>query len=246
MKKESDIHIGTSGWVYKHWKEIFYPQKLSEKEYLKYYSQHFLTTEVNNSFYHLLREEIVKNWVQSVPENFIFTVKASRFITHMKKLLNPSRTTINFFDSIKPFENKMGPILFQLPPKFSFNFDRLKSFVNVLPQNHRYAFEFRDASWFNNETYNLFSENNIAFCIYNLGGFQSPKEVTSDFIYIRLHGNYGLGSGKYNENQIKNIANDIKTFSKQGLDIYCYFNNDEAGYAIENARMLKQQLNLYP
>lgn len=241
MNKKSLINIGTSGWVYKHWRGRFYPDNLAEKDYLKYYSQHFSTVEVNNSFYHLLSEKAVKSWVQSVPEDFVFVVKASRYITHMKRLKDPESSTLKFFESIKPFENKLGPILFQLPPKFAFNKERFETFFQSLPQNCRYAFEFRDKSWFNDETYDILRKNNAALCIYNLGLFQSPKEVTADFAYLRLHGNYGLGSGKYTDDEIKGIANDIDNFKSKCEEVFCYFNNDEAGFAIENALALKQK-----
>lgn len=248
MNEANSIHIGTSGWVYKHWKGNFYPDSLSEKEYLKYYCQYFSTVEVNSSFYHLLSKESVKNWEESVPEKFLFAVKTSRYITHMKKLTDPEKTTLNFFESIKPLQDKLGPILFQLPPKFSFNAQRLKSFLETLtknyPQEYKYVFEFRDISWFKQETYDILKENNAAFCIYNLGEFYSPKEITADFAYIRLHGNYGLGSGKYAPQELTAVSEDIKFFCSQVKDVFCYFNNDEAGYAVDNAIELKRKLNL--
>lgn len=238
MSKEFSFNIGTSGWVYKHWREKFYPDSLSEKDYLKYYSQNFSTVEVNNSFYHLLSEKAVKNWVESTPKNFIFAVKASRYITHMKKLKDPEISTCKFFESIKPFDTKIGPILFQLPPKFAYNGERLETFLKSLDTKYRYAFEFRDKSWFTSETYDILRNYNAAFCIYNLGPNQTPKEVTADFVYIRLHGNYGLGSGKYTGEQLEEFARAIEGFKSRGKDVFCYFNNDEAGYAIENAREL--------
>lgn len=241
MDKKSLINIGTSGWVYKHWRGRFYPDNLAEKDYLNYYSKRFSTVEVNNSFYHLLSEKAVKNWVKSVPEDFVFVVKASRYITHMKRLKDPESSTLKFFESIKPFENKLGPILFQLPPKFAFNKERFEAFIQSLPKNYRYAFEFRDKSWFNDETYDVLRKNNAALCIYNLGLFQSPKEITADFVYLRLHGNYGPGSGKYTEGEIKGIANDVGNFKSKCEEVFCYFNNDEAGFAIENALALKQK-----
>lgn len=244
MNKETSIHIGTSGWLYKHWKGRFYPDNLAEKKYLKYYSEHFLTVEVNSSFYHLLKNESTLNWVKSVPKNFVFAIKASRYITHMKKLKEPEKTTINFFECVKPFGGKIGPILFQLPPNFGYNAERFKSFCEILPKCYKYAFEFRNPSWFNNETYNILRQNNAAFCIYNLGHLQTSKEVTADFAYIRLHGNYGLGSGKYTGEQLEEFARDIRNFREQVKDVFCYFNNDEAGYAIENAAELGQKLEL--
>lgn len=252
MNETNSIHIGTSGWVYKHWQNIFYPDSLDEKERLKYYSQYFSTVEVNSSFYHLLKEDSINNWLNSTPKDFVFAIKASRYITHMKRLKDPEKTTVNFFKSIEPFQDKteslpksrLGPILFQLPPNFSFNPQRLKSFLTAIPKDYRYVFEFRDPSWFNPETYDILKEHNTAFCIYYLGEFYSPKEITADFVYIRLHGNYGLGSGKYKDEELKKIAQDIEFFKGQNKDVFCYFNNDEAGYAVQNASELKQQLNL--
>lgn len=242
MNRETSINIGTSGWVYKHWQGVFYPDNLVGKDYLKYYSQYFSTVEVNNTFYHLISIDAVKNWVKSVPKDFIFSVKASRYITHMKKLKEPEKTTLNFFESIKPFEDKIGPILFQLPPKFAYNKERFEDFFKALPKDYKYAFEFRDKSWFNEETYEILRKNNSAFCIYNLGSFQTPKEVTADFVYIRLHGNYGLGSGKYTDEQLEEFSRDISHFKSQGKDVFVYFNNDEAGFAIQNALLLKSKL----
>lgn len=241
MKKEVSIHIGTSGWVYKHWKGRFYPDNLAEKNYLKYYSQHFSTVEVNNTFYHLISANAVKNWVKSVPKDFVFSVKASRYITHMKRLTDPENTKVKFFESIRPFKDKLGPILFQLPPKFAYNKERLESFFKALPEGYKYAFEFRDKNWLNEEVYEILKKNNSAFCIYNLGTFQSTKEITADFVYIRLHGNYGLGSGKYTDEQLEEFAQDIKRFKSQGKDVFCYFNNDEAGFAIQNAFELRDK-----
>lgn len=245
MNETNSIHIGTSGWSYKHWREIFYPHNLNAKNYLQYYCEHFKTVEINNSFYHLLKEEIVQNWVKTVPSNFIFAVKANRYITHVKRLKEPEKRITNFIESIKSFEEKLGPILFQLPPKFGFNSERLESFIKILPQNYKYVFEFRDKSWFNPKTYDILRKNNIAFCIYSLGDYQSPKEITSDFAYIRFHGPGGLGSNKYNDEKLNEFCDEIMNFKRQGKDVFCYFNNDEAGYAVENAFELKEKLNFY-
>lgn len=244
-KLKNKIYISTSGWVYKHWKNTFYPPNLSEKEYLKYYSQHFSTVEVNNSFYHLLNEASVQNWIKSVPKDFVFSIKASRYITHMKKLIDPEKTTKNFFESIKPFKNKIGAILFQLPPKFDFNPERLENLFKTIPDNYKYAFEFRDKRWFNNETYDILRKNNAALCIYNLGEFQTPKEITTDFTYIRFHGPGIPYANKYSEEQLNDFSNDIINYNKKAKTVFGYFNNDEAGYAIENANELKQKLGLF-
>lgn len=240
MNNSTSIHIGTSGWSYKHWRDKFYPPNLSAKEYLKYYAECFGTVEVNNSFYHILKEETVKNWAKTVPEKFIFAVKANRYITHMKKLKEPETRVANFIESIKFFDEKLGPILFQLPPNFEFNPKRLESFILSIPKKYKCVFEFRDKSWFNPQTYDILQKNNITFCIYSFENYQSPKEITADFVYIRLH-----GANKYSSEKLDELCNDITNYKEQGKDIFCYFNNDAAGYAVENAIELKRKLNLF-
>lgn len=240
--RNGSVFIGTSGWHYKHWRGIFYPENFKEKDYLKFYCEHFNTVEVNNSFYHLLSQEAVENWAQTVPDNFVFAIKTNRYITHIKRLKEPEQAIDNFIESIKLLDEKTGPILVQLPPRFGFNPQRLKDFVAAIPKDYRYAIEFRDKSWFNSECYEILRKNNIALCIYNLGDYQSPKEITADFIYMRFHGNYGIGSGKYSDRELNGFLKDIESFKKQGLDVFCYFNNDEAGYAIQNAFELIEKL----
>jgi len=242
MRKTKFIHIGTSGWDYQHWLGPFYPDNYTEKEFLKHYARHFSTVEVNNTFYHLPKDSTIVAWTEAVPENFIFAVKASRYITHMKKLIDPEQSTTLFFERIQRFKNKLGPILFQLPPRFAFNPDRLEAFLKVLPVDYKYTFEFRDPSWFNSVTYNLLSKHNAAFCIYYLGNYHSPKETTADFVYIRYHGPIKLGSGLYNYENLIEFSDEIKSFFSQGKEIFCYFNNDEAGYAVRNAVELQQML----
>lgn len=238
------VHIGTSGWYYKHWRGNFYPKGCEEKDYLEYYCKHFSTVEVNSSFYHLLKNENTKSWKKTVPGNFIFAVKANRYITHIKRLKEPEKTLVNFMESIKPFSEKLGPILFQLPPSFPFNIERLEHFLEFLPKGYKYVFEFRDQSWFNTETYDILEKNKIAFCIYNLGDYQSPKEVTADFAYMRLHGAGGAGSSRYCDERLNEFYSDILSFIEQGKDAFCYFNNDEAGYAVQNALELKEKFNI--
>jgi len=242
MSKNS-INIGTSGWNYKHWVGNFYPPGLKEKEFLKFYSESFKTVEINNTFYQLPAEKSIKNWLDTVPDNFTFAVKASRYITHMKRLLDPETSIVNFFDRMQFFTEKLGPLLFQFPPSFNFNPERLENFINVLPENYRYTFEFRNLSWFNEQTYKLLKDNNIAFCMYYMGNFESPEQITSDFVYIRFHGSYTLGSGAYSEEKLQEFSGKIKNYQEQEKEVFCYFNNDEAGYAVKNAMKLKELTN---
>lgn len=239
MCKDKFFHIGTSGWHYLHWWGKFYPENYSEKELLKYYSQFYCTVEINNTFYHLPSAKIVKQWLDSVPDNFIFSVKASRYITHMKKLKDPEISTEAYFNTIRNFKDRIGVILFQLPPNFKVNTERFEKFIKKLPVDYRYTFEFRDKSWFIPDIYEIMKHHNLSLCFYSMGKYNSPKELLSDFVYLRLHGSNTLGSGLYDISTIERIAEEIKIYLKEGKEVFCYFNNDESGYAIKNALQLQ-------
>ena len=184
-------YIGTSGWHYDHWKGPFYPKDLSATGFLEHYAGLFPTAEINNSFYRLPEEKTLAGWRETTPKGFVFSVKASRYLTHMKKLKDPDEPLERLLDRVSALGDKLGSILFQLPPRWKINSERLESFLDVLPENHRYAFEFRDASWFDDEVYGLLTEYGASFCVYDLDGQTSPKEVTADFVYVRLHGPEG-------------------------------------------------------
>lgn len=239
----SKILIGTSGWSYDHWRGNFYPEELPHEQWLKYYAKHFLSVEINSSFYHLPEKKTLQHWQQTVPDDFIFCVKASRYITHMKKLNDPQQSLATFFEHISLLGEKLGPILFQLPPHWNFNAERLNGFLHMLSADYCYAFEFRDQSWHNAEAYDLLSKHNAAFCIYELDGFLSPKKITADFVYVRLHGPNGAYQGSYGAPTLSGWAGAFSTWSSQGREIYCYFDNDEAGYAAQNALQLNEMLH---
>lgn len=236
------IHIGTSGWSYSDWVGKFYPQHMKSADFIKYYSENFDTVEVNSSFYHTLKNKTVLHWKEEVPERFIFALKADRYITHIKKLEEPEKTLPGFLESASLLQKKLGPILFQLSPSFGFNAERLKNFVNTLTKDFTYVFEFRNKTWFNDETYEILKKKNIALCIYNLNGYQSPLEVCANFIYIRFHGTKGIGVGKYSKQDIETLSEYIKTIVSQNKNVYCYFNNNTDAAAIVNARELKASL----
>jgi uncharacterized protein YecE (DUF72 family) len=238
------IHIGTSGWHYDHWRGPFYPKNLASAELLKFYQQKFHTVEINNSFYRLPSEKALIEWREAVPAGFIFAVKGSRFITHMKKLQDPEKSIAPFIARVPLLEDRLGPILFQLPPRWHFNGERLRRFLEALPRDHRYALELRDPSWLNQEACHLLREHGAAFCIYELAGRVSPREVTADFVYIRLHGPGGAYQGRYDQETLAGWAEDISTWAAQGKAVYCYFDNDEAGYAAHNALELQEILGV--
>lgn len=237
------IHIGTSGWHYKHWRDSFYPGKLKVEHMLSYYIDHLDTVEINNSFYRLPTEDAVRSWVQQTPEHFLFALKASRYITHNRKLNEPEETIAKFMDMAEGFGNKLGPILFQFPPKWGVNTERLRDFVAVLPKQHQYAFEFRHPSWLTPPVYEILRRFNAALCIYQIAGFHSPIELTADFTYVRLHGpGERAYQGKYSETELQVWAERIESWAAANCGVYFYFDNDQAGYAVHNAVELSRMI----
>ncbi|MBV8817967.1 MAG: DUF72 domain-containing protein, partial [Acidobacteriaceae bacterium] len=178
------IHVGTSGWVYPHWKGRFYPDDLRARDWLAYYAARFDIVELNNTFYRLPTEAAVASWRESSPPQFRFAVKGSRFLTHMKKLKDPAQGLERFFSRADLLGRKMGPVLFQLPPHWEVNADRLQEFLEALPAGHRYAFEFRNPTWDSAPIAELLKRFHAAYCIFDLAGFQSPLTVTTDFTYV--------------------------------------------------------------
>ncbi|HEY4650776.1 MAG TPA: DUF72 domain-containing protein, partial [Pontibacter sp.] len=195
--------------------------------------------EINNSFYKLPTPDTFANWRNAVPNDFIFSVKASRYLTHMKKLLNPQEPLSRFFHSANALEHKLGPVLFQLPPGWKVNASRLRDFLAQLPPYYRYTFEFRHPSWYTPQVYELLQHYNAAFCIYELEYHMSPLEVTADFVYVRLHGPETRYAGSYSESALQWWASKCLAWQQQGLDVYVYFDNDQLGYAAFNAQRLQ-------
>jgi uncharacterized protein YecE (DUF72 family) len=238
----SAIHIGTSGWHYKHWVGTFYPPRTPASKMFAFYCARFDTVELNNTFYSLPKPAGLENWRESSPENFCFAAKGSRFITHMKKLKDPEMALAKYFDAIERLHEKLGPILFQLPPGWNFDADRLAIFLNALPRHHRYAFEFRNQTWDNPQAYEMLARHNAAYCIFDLAGYQSPMQVTSDITYVRLHGPGGKYQGSYSDEALTRWAKHIQTWSRTLKAIYVYFDNDDSGFAAHNALRLKELL----
>ncbi len=234
------IHIGTSGWHYKNWMGSFYPDGIKSPAFLDYYVKFFRTVEINNSFYRLPSRGTFALWKRTVPHDFVYAVKANQFITHMKQLREPKQHFNNFIGHADALEEKLGPILFQLPPDWNFNYERLVNFVNILPSSFRYAIEFRNYSWYNQQVYDLLHQKNIAFCIYEIDDHMSPMPVTAEYLYVRLHGPAGECAGSYNESALARWVSQCKTWTAEGRDVYFFFDNNQQGYAACNAqRMLE-------
>ena len=240
---EARIFIGTSGWHYKHWRELFYPKELPTSAWLSFYARLFNTVELNNSFYHLPLATAFDSWRDTTPARFLFAVKGSRFITHMKKLKDPDSSTPKFFAGANRLEKKLGPVLFQLPPRWKVDPDRLEGFLTAIERGHQYAFEFRDESWYTRDVYEVLKLHNAALCIHDLGGNQSPMEITAPFTYIRFHGpTEAKYSGSYSDAQLRAWAKQFNNWRTQLKGIYAYFNNDVGGWAPKNAMKLKSLL----
>ena len=242
MTRQAALHIGTSGWHYTHWRGVFYPEKLPASRWLDYYAQHFDTVELNSTFYRLPPENGVDTWRESSPRGFCFAAKGSRFLTHMKKLKDPVPGIARFFERVDRLERKLGPVVFQLPPWWGVNLERLEGFLEALPPRHKYAFELRNPTWHTDAVYRILRRHHAAFCIFEIAGFQSGFELTANWTYIRLHGPGGAYEGSYPEETLRTWAGRIRRWQPDLRAVYVYFDNDEAGYAVENALRLKELL----
>lgn len=232
------IHIGTSGWHYKHWKGAFYPQDLKDADQLGFYTQQFNTVEINNSYYRVPSEATFQKWQATVPDNFLFAVKANRYLTHLKKLQDVRQTAADFIQRASRLGKKLGPVLFQLPPNWNINTETLANFMDALPAGHRYAFEFRNASWYDDHVYQILHDHNCAFCIYQLAGHLSPLQLTADFVYVRLHGPGGKYQGSYTEAALAEWAEHAQSWQQSGKTVFFYFDNDQQAHAVANAKTL--------
>jgi uncharacterized protein YecE (DUF72 family) len=241
-KAKCDIRIGTSGWYYNHWTELFYPAELPKSKWFEYYAGHFDTVEINNTFYHQPKQESIKRWQRLAPEHFIYSVKANRYITHIKRLKDAAEPLERFFEGVCLLKRKLGPILYQLPPSMRKDLDVLETFIKLLPKKRVAVFEFRHKSWFSEDTYKLLSEFNAGFCIHDMPGVPTPRVVTADIIYIRFHGPTGKYQGNYSKSALQSWAKWLKDRTKEVRSIYAYFNNDINANAIRNAKTLKELL----
>ena len=233
------VHIGTSGWHYKHWLGDLYPSRFAPAKMLAWYAREFHTVEINNSFYRLPEGKTFKDWATTVPPGFLFAVKASRFLTHMKRLKDAEDPVNLFFSRAKHLGPHLGPVLFQLPPNWKSDTGRLRDFLEVLPKGYSYAVEFRDDTWYTQEIHRLLRQHNIALCIHDWHSAPWQQEITADFSYIRFHGTGGRYEGNYTDHMLKGWASKIQNWAARLNHIYVYFNNDVGGHAIRNARSLR-------
>lgn len=243
-KANCDIRIGTSGWHYNHWTGLFYPAELPKSKWFEYYAKDFDTVEINNTFYQQPKQSSLERWYKQAPKHFIYSVKANRYITHIKRLKDTSEALERFFEGVGILKEKLGPVLYQLPPSLHKDIDLLRSFIRLLPEKLPAVFEFRHKSWFSEDTYELLNQFGLSFCVHDMPGIVSPRTITADIIYVRFHGPTGKYAGSYSKSALKNWAQWIKEHTKDICSIYVYFNNDIHANAIDNARQLKEQLGV--
>ena len=235
-------YVGCSGWHYEHWRGLYYPQALPKSKWLSFYARQFTTVELNNTFYRLPSDKAFTTWRESTPENFIFAVKVSRFITHIKRLRNLGATVENFLSRAAFLKEKLGPLLYQLPPSMKRNDELLQNFLSTLPSKYQHVIEFRHESWIDEAVFDILRRHNVGLCVFDMPGFSCPLVATSDFAYIRFHGSEGPYSSSYSDEELTQWAQRIACLDQNVKASYSYFNNDADAFAIENAIALRNLL----
>jgi uncharacterized protein YecE (DUF72 family) len=232
----ADLRIGCSGFLYDHWRKNFYPEDLSKNYWLEYYSKYFSTVELNVTFYKLPERETFSKWYASTPEGFVFSLKGSKFITHVKKIKDCAEPIDVFFSRASLLKEKLGIILWQFPPTFSLDIERLEEFLELLePYDMRNTFEFRNKTWIRKGVVDLLKKKNVAFCMADWPDFLDKLPLTADFVYMRRHGEEGNYATSYSKEFLKRDSKRIKAYLRQKKDVFMYFNNDAFGYAPKNA-----------
>jgi uncharacterized protein YecE (DUF72 family) len=239
------VWIGTSGWVYKQWAGNFYPKGWPKKDEFSYYVRHFPTVEINATFYRLPSLKMVRGWHDRAPEGFLFAVKGSRFLTHIKRLKETGPGLRKYFSRLVPLADRTGPILWQLPPnlqKTDENVIRLTRFLKKLPARYQHAIEFRHPSWMDESTFSLLRERKAANVWISSLRMPQDYTVTADFVYLRFH---GLKDGAYHDytpDELEPWAKQLRLAAKRGLPCYVYFNNDLNTRAPLNAEALMEMV----
>lgn len=236
------VHIGTSGWSYDHWVGVLYPRGATSLERLDAYAREFRTVEVNNTFYRWPKDEVFATWRARSPEGFLFSIKASRGLTQFRKLNDPGPWLERMESGLTRLGEKRGVLLFQLPPHFPRDLDRLDHFLGVVPPGHRISVEFRHPSWEAEETFSVLARHGAAYCVTSGANLPCTLRATADFVYVRLHGPdpQHLYAGSYSEADLRWWADRIGEWRSQGRDVFAYFNNDGQGHAVRNARRLRE------
>jgi uncharacterized protein YecE (DUF72 family) len=239
----TNFRVGTSGWSYSHWKNVFYPPTLPASRWFEHYATHFDTVEINATFYRMMPDKTFEGWRDKAPAGFLYAVKMWRQITHRRKLGDAHREVSDFLKRAAFLGDRLGPILIQLPPNLGVDVERLARFLPLLSADFEYAVEFRHPSWFSEPVYDLLRERRIAFCVFHHVEIECPQEVTAPLVYLRFHGESGIYSGKYTAQRLARWARFADGCLSEGHHVAAYFNNDYRGYAVENAREFRDLLH---
>lgn len=239
MTRPARVRIGCSGWIYRHWRGRFYPETLPQKRWFAHYAESFDTVEINNSFYRLPRAETFDAWREQAPPGFCYAVKANRFLTQAKKLKDCAEPLQRMMIPLRHLGESLGPVLFQLPPRFRVNLERLDSFLHELPGDVTSVFEFRDASWYCDAVFELLDRCGAGFCAHDMPGLESPRAATGRVAYLRFHGGAGKYFGRYPDERLLDWADWIADQARSGRLVWAFFNNDTEGAAIDDALTLK-------
>jgi len=244
MEREtvSKIRVGCSGWVYKHWRGIFYPEGLPQNRWFEFYASEFDTVEINNSFYHLPKPATFEKWRKKAPTGFCYSIKANSYLTQAKKLKDCKEPLDRMMAAVRHVGKRLGPILYQLPPNMKINLERLESFLRILPAQVASVFEFRNHDWYMPETYQLLDRYHASFCVHDMAGSKTERIAVGPIAYLRFHGTKGKYRGRYSDEELVSWTDWIVEQANLGRPVWCYFNNDTHGDAIEDARTLKSMV----
>ena len=233
------IRIGCSGWNYRHWRGPFYPEDLPVKRWFAFYAERFDTVEVNASFYRRPTADTFVQWRDQAPPGFCYAIKVPRFITHMRKLRDCDESIAEFLHRARHLGPALGPILYQLPPRWSFDRERLETFLALLPRDLTHVFEFREPSWMADEVLALLDAHGAGFCVHDMPGSASPRAATGNTAYVRFHGAGGKYHGRYSNDALKAWAEWMRQQENMGRAVWAFFNNDIQADAIADAEALK-------
>jgi uncharacterized protein YecE (DUF72 family) len=236
------IRVGCSGWQYRHWRGDFYPADLPQTRWFEHYARTFDTVEINNSFYRLPERATFASWARRAPLRFEFAVKASRFLTHMKKLKDPEEPIDRLFTRMRALGTHLGPVLYQLPPGWGADAGRLGHFLDALPRDARHVMEFRDPSWYAPAILDLLARRRVALCLHDMAGSATERVRLGPFVYVRFHGASAKYGGGYSEDRLRGWADWLAAQRHDGCDVYAYFNNDVGGHAPRDAVTLRRLL----
>jgi uncharacterized protein YecE (DUF72 family) len=238
------ICIGCSGWQYAHWRGDFYPADLPQRLWYEHYASRFDTVEINNTFYRLPAAGVFRSWRNRAPAGFVFAVKASRYLTHMKKLKDPEPPLELFFSRARELGCTLGPVLYQLPPRWPVDIDRFESFLRALPRRRQHAVEFREPSWYRDDVFALMERYKVALCLHDMQGSASGRLEVGPFVYVRFHGTERY-SGSYSDEHLQRWAEWLAERIRAGKSVYAYFNNDVGGHAPRDAVRLRAMIGAH-